>query len=285
MTWTNLNNTAVRRKISHSFITYEETEALKLLVSIQVLSKDLPRLRFLGGSERAALSEKGRKPVVPRTSLCPTFQHCVRVRWLSLLVVQHVSPVPTFPVHPLLTGRQLPGVTAPPPWLYMGLPGSFTIILTATVTNLSVRFPPHSPRKPLFERKAKIKYGFIFRSWKWTHLCWPLILTSLAHHFTNTNLWSFEYVEIYTHAVPWDVMPPECPFILVHPLGTKSESEHYEKIDRQPFYEIIFKRKMSAKHLSDLKTKTPPVCVSYISDRSAKDIFYISIKYILHMCM
>lgn len=86
MTWTNLNNTAVR-KISHSFITYEETEALKLFVSIQVLSKDLPRLRFLGGPERAALSEKGRKPVVPRTSLRPTFQHCVRVRWLSLLVV------------------------------------------------------------------------------------------------------------------------------------------------------------------------------------------------------
>jgi len=70
-------------------------------------------------------------------------------------------------------------------------------------------------------------------------------------------------------------MPPECPLILVHPLGTKGEPEHHEKIGRQPFYEIIFKRKMSAKHLSDLKIKMTPVHVSYSSDMSAKHIFYI----------
>lgn len=70
-------------------------------------------------------------------------------------------------------------------------------------------------------------------------------------------------------------MPPECPFILMHPLGTKSESEHYKKIDRQPFYKIIFKRKMSAKHLSDLKIKTTSVHVSYSSDSSAKEILNI----------
>lgn len=160
------------------------------------------------------------------------------------------------------------------------------------LSNLSVRFPPHSPRKPFFERKAKIKYSFVFRSWKWTHLYCPLILTSLGHHFTNTNLRSFEYVEIYIHAVPWDVMPPECPFILVHPLGTKSESEHHQKIDRQPFYEIIFKRKMSAKHLSDLKNKNNtslclikfwPVSQRYFLYLYKIHITCVSIKYILHV--
>ena len=78
-------------------------------------------------------------------------------------------------------------------------------------------------------------------------------------------------------------MLSECPFSLMHPLGTKSESEHYQKIGSQPFYKITFKRKMSAKHLSELKTRTTSVLVSYRSDRSAKDL--IDIYIYIYVCV
>lgn len=97
------------------------------------------------------------------------------------------------------------------------------------------------------------------------------LLTSSAYHFININLQSFEYIEIYIQAALWDLMLSECPFSLMHPLGTRSESERYQKISRQPFHKITFKRKMSAKHLSEGKTRTTSGLVSQRSDRLAKN--------------
>lgn len=153
-------------------------------------------------------------------------------------------------------------------YLYVGLLQSHT----ATVSNLPI-FPLLLLSESHFWRKAK-KYGFVFRFWKCTRLhCRhpPPLLTSSTYHFININLQSFEYIEIYIQAAPWDLMLSECPFSLMHPLGTRSESEHYQKIGRQPFHKITFKRKMSAKHLSEGKTRTTSGLVSQRSDRLAKN--------------
>lgn len=153
-------------------------------------------------------------------------------------------------------------------YLYAGLLQSHT----ATVSNLSIFPLLLLSEKPFLEKSQEIWFCIQVLKMHPPSLSPPTsLLTSSAYHFININLQSFEYIEIYIQAAPRDLMLSECPFSLMHPLGTRSESEHYQKIGRQPFHKITFKRKTSAKHLSEGKTRTTSGLVSQRSDRLAKN--------------
>lgn len=207
--------------------------ALKLFISIQVFNKDLRWLGFLGRFRKSSLIWKRRKPAAARTFVPHLSARCQSKTVVTSCGATHPCSN-TFHLFPpplcirsqggSSQGRLLHLPTST--WDCCGAPLSSWQPLSQT----PVRFPPHSPRKPFLDRKAKIKDGFVFRFWKWTHLHCPLILTSSAHYFINiksADIW-----------ICWDLYPC-CPmrfnasWTSIHPYASPRDKNQSQSTTRR----------------------------------------------------